>query len=220
MEAGFFEPETDESETAVPEVCCVTDWRPATSDNFFAASLGANAVGTLATLRSAEVITSPGATSRVTVTTLTVDFSRRAPCACVHRKPEKPTVTTATAIATPATAASLRSLRVPPAAGPRCLRAVEAPAVDVVLWPPCAGLGAAAGICVDVVAPMAASCAMARSSSWPSACLRPRSRSTLRMRPESMAVRISDSTWAISALISSWVLFFISMIPSWDLGVP
>lgn len=121
------------------------------------------------------MITSPGATSRVTVTTLTVDFSRRAssPCACVHRKPEKPTVTTATAIATPATAASLRSLRVPPAAGPRCLRAVEAPAVDVVLWPPCAGLGAAAGICVDVVAPMAASCAMARSSSWAERLLAP-----------------------------------------------
>ena len=112
-------------------------------------------------------------------------------------------------MATPATAASLRSLRVPPGCGPRCRRAVAAPAVAVVLWPLFAFLGAVFGMGLDLVAPMAASCAMARSSSWPSACLRPRSLSTLRMRPASTAARSSASTWAISALISSWDLFFI-----------
>lgn len=115
------------------------------------------------------MITSPGGRpSRVTVTTLTVDFSRRASsplrlCPSQARETDRhdcdgdrhagdggePSVLT-------------RS----PAAGPRCLRAVEAPAVDVVLWPPCAGLGAAAGICVDVGSPPCGLCAMARSSSW------------------------------------------------------
>ena len=110
MCAGELDAWREDSEMEVPAVCVVSEVWPATSETLVAASVGQYALGTACVSRSASVMVSPAATSRLVTTTLTEFASFLAMIAedSATRMPENTVAPTDTAMAAAATTVSAR----------------------------------------------------------------------------------------------------------------